>query len=94
MSELTKDTEYGRLSVSYQKKPCYDIVFEHSFENLPGELQKLFPEEDGENLLKKRNLCVITDRNVDALFGAEIKELLQGVCKELSFYVFTAGEEH
>ncbi len=95
MAEITKDTtEYGRLSVSYQKKPCYDIVFEHSFEKLPEELQKLFPEEDGESLLKKRNLCVITDRNVDALFGAEIKELLQGICKELSFYVFSAGEEH
>lgn len=95
MAEITKDTtEYGRLSVSYQKKPCYDIVFEHSFEKLPGELQKLFPEEDGDSLLKKRNLCVITDRNVDALFGAEIKELLQGICKELSFYVFSAGEEY
>lgn len=95
MAEITKDTtEYGRLSVSYRKKPCYDIVFEHSFEKLPEELQKLFPEEDGESLLKKRNLCVITDRNVDALFGAEIKELLQGICKELSFYVFSAGEEH
>lgn len=95
MAEITKDTtEYGRLSVSYQKKPCYDIVFEHSFEKLPGELQKLFPEEGGDSLLKKRNLCVITDRNVDALFGAEIKELLQGICKDLSFYVFSAGEEH
>ncbi len=94
MSEATKDTEYGRLSVSYQKKPCYDIVFEHSFEKLPEELQKLFPEENGENLLKKRNICVITDRNVDALFGAEVKELLQGICRELSFFVFSAGEEH
>lgn len=95
MAEMTKDTtEYGRLSVSYQKKPCYDIVFEHSFERLPEELQKLFPEENGESPLKKRKLCVVTDRNVDALFGAEIKDLLQGICKELSFYVFSAGEEH
>lgn len=94
MAEITKDTECGRLSVFYQKKPCYDLVFEHSFERLPEELQKLFPEENGESLLRKRNLCVITDRNVDALFGAEIKELLQGICRELSFYVFSAGEEH
>lgn len=94
MSEITKEQDYGRLSVSYQKKPCYDIVFEHSFEKLPAELQKLFPETDGENMLRKRNLCVITDRNVDALFGEEIKELLQGICKDLSFYVFSAGEEN
>jgi len=94
MAEATKDTEYGRLSVSYQKKPCYDIVFEHSFENLPVELRKLFPEENGENLLKKRNLCVITDNHVDRLFGDEVRGLLQGICKELSFFVFPAGEAH
>lgn len=94
MSETAKETEYGRLSVSYQKKPCYDIVFEHSFQKLPAELLKLFPEENGENLLKKRNLCIITDCNVDALFGGEIKSLLRDICKELSYYVMTAGEEH
>lgn len=94
MCEETIETEYGRLSVSYQKKPCYDIVFEHSFEKLPEELSRLFPEVNGESELKKRNLCVISDRNVDALFGTKIKDLLQGICKELSFYVFSAGEEH
>lgn len=93
MYEETKETDYGRLSVSCQRKPCYDIVFEHSFDRLPEELLQLFPEENGGNVLKRRNLCVITDRNVDALFGAEIKELLQGICRELSFYVFSAGEE-
>ena len=92
--ESTKEQNFGRLSVSFQKKPCYDIVFEHSFDHLPEELQKLFPEEMGESLLKKRNLCVITDSNVDRLFGNEIKNLLQGICRELSFYVFSAGEEH
>ncbi len=94
MVEAAKEQEYGRLSVSYQKKPCYDIVLEHSFEKLPEELIKLFPEEDGKSLLRKRNLCVITDRNVDALFGDEIKGLLQGICNEVSFYVFPAGEEN
>ncbi len=94
MSETVKENAYGRLAVSFQKKPCYDIVLEHSFDRLPEELLQLFQGEDGDNSLEKRNLCVITDRNVDALFGAEIKELLQGICKELFFYVFSAGEEH
>lgn len=94
MSGLERENEYGRLSVSCQKKPCYDIVFEGSFAWLPEELGKLFPEEDGESLLKRRSLCVVTDRNVEALFGAELKNLLQGICKELSFYVIPAGEEH
>lgn len=90
MMENTNKQEYDRLSVSYQKKPCYDIVFEHSFDNLPKELQALF----GESLLQKRSLCVITDDNVNGLFGAEIKGLLQGICKEVSCYVFPAGEKH
>lgn len=94
MSETVKEKAYRRLAVSFQKKPCYDIVLEHSFERLPEELLLLFQGEDGDNSLEKRNLCVITDRNVDALFGSEIKELLQGICKELFFYVFSAGEEH
>ena len=94
MNNAVKEPDYGRLSVSYQKKPCYDIVFEHSFGQLPEELLKLFPEENGNTPLKKRNLCVITDRNVDALFGAEIKELLQGICRELFFYALPAGEEY
>ena len=94
MSETVKEKAYGRLAVSFQKKPCYDIVLEHSFERLPEELLQLFQGEDGDNSLEKRNLCIITDRNVDALFGSEIKNLLQGICKDLFFYVFSAGEEH
>ena len=94
MSETVKEKAYGRLAVSFQKKPCYDIVLEHSFDRLPEELLQLFQGEDGDNSLEKRNLCVITDRNVDALFGSEIKNLLQGICKDLFFYVFSAGEEH
>lgn len=94
MSGTTKEPDCKRLSVFYQKKPCYDIVLEDSFEKLPEELFKLYSEENGDNLLKRRNLCVITDRNVDALFGEEIKKLLQGICKELSFCVIPAGEEY
>ena len=40
MSETVKEKAYGRLAVSFQKKPCYDIVLEHSFERLPEESVK------------------------------------------------------
>ena len=30
-----------KMTVSYQKKPCYDIVFERSFEGLAAQLQEL-----------------------------------------------------
>lgn len=94
MSGTAKESACKRLSVSYRKRPCYDIVFKDSFEKLPEELFKLYSGENGDDLLKRRNICVITDRNVDALFGEEIKGLLQGICKELSFCVIPAGEEN
>lgn len=100
MDEQKKEQDFNRLSVYYQKKPCYDIVFEKSFEKLPEELQKLYTADvpgagtPGESLLKEKNVCIITDSNVDNLLGEEIRALLAPVCKKLSCYVFPAGEEH
>ncbi len=88
-NEKKADQDFGRLSVSYQKKPCYDIVFEKSFERLPEELLSLYKSP-----LKEKSICVITDSNVDRLFGEEIKSLLAPVCKMLFWFVFPAGEEH
>ena len=42
-----------KMTVSYQKKPCYDIVFERSFEGLAAQLQELQCED--------RKLCIVTD---------------------------------
>ncbi len=75
-----------RLSVSYQKKPCYDIVFSTSFEGLWEELQELGAEG--------RRLCIVTDSNVDTLYGDAVLKLLEGKCLKAVKYVFPAGEEH
>ncbi len=91
MTERATEKNYDRLSVSFQKKPCYDIVLEDSFQNLPAELENLFP--DSGSGLKGKSLCVITDSNVNALYGKEIEALLKPACKALFFYVFPAGEE-
>ncbi len=75
-----------RLPVLYNKKPCYDIVYSTNFEGLIEELTELG--------FSNRKLCIITDSNVDKLYGEEVKELLtkagifNGVCK----YAFLAGE--
>lgn len=73
-----------RLSVSYQKKPCYDIVLNQSFEGLWEELQTL--EAAG------KRLCIVTDSAVDALYGDTLLQLLEGKCKKAVKYVFPAGE--
>ena len=75
-----------RLPVLYNKKPCYDIVFSHSFEELPQELEGLECED--------RRICLITDSRVDELYGSEVLELLRPCCKKAVKYAFPNGEEH
>ena len=49
-----------RLEVLYNKKPCYNIVIENSFEKISEEISKL----DTAN----RKLCVITDSIVGSIY--------------------------
>ncbi len=75
-----------RLSVSYNRKPCYDIVFQQSFDGLWQELETL--ECGG------RRLCVITDSKVDELYGGTVLSCLDGKCRKAVKYVFPEGEEN
>ena len=75
-----------RLPILYNKKPCYDIVFSHTFEELPQELQDLGVE--------KRKVCIYTDSNVEKLYAKQIQELLEPVCRKVILFSFPAGEEH
>ena len=74
-----------RLPILYNKKPCYDIVFTGSFDDLLPELQNL----DCEN----RRICIVTDTKVDELYGEDVLELLQGKCLKAVKYAFPNGEE-
>ncbi|MCM1189018.1 MAG: 3-dehydroquinate synthase [bacterium] len=74
-----------RLSILYNKKPCYDIVFDRSFDGLWEELSNLGCET--------KKLCVVTDSKVDGYYGNEVLELLAGKCRKAVKYVFPAGEE-
>ncbi len=75
-----------RLPVMYNKKPCYDIVFAQSFDGLWEELEEL-------NAANRR-LCIVTDSNVDRLYGDEVLRLLDGKCLKAAKYVMPAGEAH
>ncbi len=74
-----------RLTVNYDKKPCYDIVFSGSFDELTEELNEL-------GIAEKR-VCIVTDSNVNTLYGDTIEQLLKEHCKKQIRFVFTAGEE-
>ena len=75
-----------RLPIMYHKKPCYDIVFSKSFAELIEELEVFEVEQ--------KRLCIVTDSNVDNLYGEELFNLLSGKCMKVVKYVFPAGEEN
>ncbi|MCM1568293.1 MAG: 3-dehydroquinate synthase [Roseburia sp.] len=73
-----------RLPVLKDKKPCYDIIFTKSFEELEEELAAL---ETGD-----RKLCIVTDSTVDGLYSEEVRTVLEKCCKKVTKFVFPAGE--
>ncbi|MBD5499668.1 MAG: 3-dehydroquinate synthase [Lachnospiraceae bacterium] len=75
-----------RITISYERKPCYDIVFSLSFEELPAELEKLD--------VKSKKVCIITDSRVAELYGDEVMGLLKDNSRESVIYSFPAGEEN
>lgn len=75
-----------KLPILYNKKPCYDIVFTQSFDELLQELQILGCEN--------RRICIVTDSKVDAIYGEEVLGLLQDKCLKAVKYAFPNGEEN
>ena len=76
----------NRMTINYEKKPCYDIVFTKDFDLLLDELQSF----DVEN----RRVAIIADTNTQRLFGDTVLHILEGNCKKVILYAFPAGENH
>ena len=74
----------NRMTINYEKKPCYDIVFTNNFGLLLDELQALGIED--------RRVAVIADSCTEKLFGDEVCGILNGHCKKLILHSFPAGE--
>jgi len=75
------------LPIQYNGAHCYNIEIQTSFQGLADSLQEL-------QMLGKR-LCIVTDFNVDALYGAEVQSLLETAgCTTVCRFVFPAGEEN
>lgn len=73
-----------RLPILLNKKPCYDIVYSKSFDDLWEEL-KDFEIED-------KRICIITDSNVEILYAKSLQENLQNKCMKASLFSFAPGE--
>ena len=75
-----------RISVMYHRKPGYDIVFTHSFDELPTELEAFE--------CKGRKICIVTDSKVDEIYGDQLLGILGGCCKKAVKYAFPNGEKN
>lgn len=73
-----------RLNVTYNKKPCYDIVYRRDFGDLWAELEPLGAAD--------KRICIVTDSTVDGLYGSAVLDCIAGKCLKAVKYVFLAGE--
>ena len=73
----------NRMTINYEKKPCYDIVFAGDFSLLAEELADLG--------IADRRVAVICDSNTEKLFGGEVTEIFEKCCKKVILHSFPAG---
>ncbi len=73
-----------RLPILLNRKPCYDIVYSKSFDDLWEELK------DFE--IENKRICIITDSNVETLYAKDLQENLKNKCIKASLFSFVAGE--
>ena len=75
------------LPISYNGAHCYNIELQSSFDGLVDSIRGLD--------MTGRRICIVTDSNVDALYGARVQQLLEdGGWKSVLRFMFPAGEEH
>ena len=75
-----------RLPILYNNKPCYDIVFSQSFEDLWVELEGLG--------IANRRVMIVTDSNVRSLYAEALCNELENKCLKACVFSFSAGEVH
>ena len=75
-----------RITVHYNNKPSYDIVYSESFDGIVDELKNMN--------IQNRRLCIVTESNVGPLYAQELKSILEPHCKKVIIHQFRAGEQY
>ena len=75
-----------KIEVAKGKNKFYDIIINNSFTELEKELNELG--------YKGKKICIVTDSNVNHLFGADIKKECNKISNEVYIFEFPAGEEN
>ena len=82
------DTTKYRTQIPVKKDGifAYEIYLEKDFGMLAERLKVCKPEN--------RRLCIVTDSTVDQYYGDQVEEFLASCAKEVTRFVFRAGEEN
>ncbi len=73
------------MTIFYQNTPCYNILVQHDLHGLYEALAELS--------MDKRRICIVTDSNVDALYGRAMEQNLKDCgCEQVFRFTFPAGE--
>ena len=83
---MNENRNSRRLEVKRDGRACYRIWLEPDLAQLPAAL--------GELRVENRRLCIVTDTSVAKLCAERLQEVLKDCCREVSLFVFPAGEEH
>ncbi len=73
------------IPVKKDGQTAYHIYLEESFEHLPKYLESFN--------IQNRRICIVTDSTVNELYATEVKTCLEEYCKEITVFVFPAGEK-
>lgn len=74
------------ITVSYEGKPCYDILLEQDFGELIEQVKKL-------GYLPERKICIVTDSNLAELHLTGLEQVLGSYFHTIITFCFPAGEE-
>ena len=75
-----------RLSVMYDKKPCYDIVITKGFEEIKEEIAQFVD--------KSKKVCIISDSIVAPLYAEDLAGIVKEFASSVCTYAIPAGEEN
>lgn len=82
---MVRKLKDDRLTVMYGGESSYDIVYSDSFDQLPTEITAI---------REYKRICIVTDSNVNPLYGEAVKEALLTICDNVIIHEFPAGEEN
>ena len=74
------------ITVHYDSKPIYNIVFGKNFEEAIPHLKELG--------LEQKKVCIVSDSTVAGYYLKEVEEVVSTISRRVTSFVFPAGEEN